>query len=80
MGLGRRHLSWAVKTEEGHPRGNRGAGGWKERQRTVREIQAVRGWVLLERKAECVQRDEELSGDQVRKDPGAVPSSQAREI
>lgn len=69
-----------MKIEEGHPGGNGGAGGWKERQRTMREVQAVRGGVRLERKAECVQRDEELSGDQVRKDPGAVPSSQAREI
>lgn len=69
-----------MKIEEGHPRGHGGAGGWKERQRTMREVQAVRGGVRLERKAECVQRDEELSGDQVRKDPGAVPSSQAKEI
>lgn len=44
----------------------------------------VRGWVQLERKAQCVHRDGELSGNQVRKDPGAdpgaAPSSQAREI
>lgn len=40
----------------------------------------VRGWVQLERKVQCVHRDGELSGNQVRKDPGAVPSSQAREI
>lgn len=75
VGLGR-HLSWAVKTEEGHPGGKRGQ-GWKERQWAV---QVVRGWVQLEQKAECVQRDGELSRDQVWKDLGAAPSSQAREI
>lgn len=43
-------------------------------------MQVVRGWVQLERKVECVQRDGELSGDQVWKGLGAAPSSQAREI
>ena len=43
-------------------------------------MQVVRGWVQLEQKAECVQRDGELSRDQVWKDLGAAPSSQAREI